>query len=725
MIELPSIVPRDKLTCYWFYRDEKGQHTALVVRYDGEDNEKQKKWFHQFHLSESGEWREGALTPSPLFGLDTLPQAHYEGSIHILEGEKCTRAAHHLGLAALTSMMGACQANNADWAILAKFRHVKRFVLLPDSDIPGKQYMEVVYHNILKANPGAEIFICNFGAKAQGDDLIDWIKSQPECPPGWDGFSPIDDPYSDYLKAAFERYTEKNLIPARDYFPQSGLSAPSFDGSPEPIEDILHDVLPCPIETLPEIIFRWISTEADLMQVPTDYLAAPLLVFLGSIIGRKRGLTLRPGNDWVEHSNLWGMSIGRPSLMKSPAMKKVIKPMLLLAARADVRFKEATKRYETELTAWKIRKKVSEDHYKKNVKNAIENTSEDGKDPAPILQMQEAPLAPTKKRYKTDDPTVEKLGELLIENPQGLLLFRDELSGWLHSFKKSGRENDRQFFLESWTGKEEFDVDRIERGSLHIPSLFLSIFGSIQPGPLAQYIRAATKGGMSDDGFIQRFQVAVWPDSPNEWKLVEGVSTLEYEKPLQEIFNILDNLSFDANGNPILLDFTPDAQQQFNEWQYNHERRLRKDNLAPHLEAHLAKYKKLLPALCLILEHLKKSTLSEVPTQISLDAINTALCWLRYFESHAMRIYGSVRNAIPKAALELIRHIKKGDVSIPFSLRDIYYGHHWSGLSDAEEVKEVLDYLQDKNYVIAVTHKTGGRPNTKYWAHPKVLENDS
>ena len=56
------------------------------------------------------------------------------------------------------------------------------------------------------------------------------------------------------------------------------------------------------------------------------------------------------------------------------------------------------------------------------------------------------PEEPRERRYITQDATTAKLGELLHENPQGLLIHRDELSGWLKSFEKSGQENDRHFF---------------------------------------------------------------------------------------------------------------------------------------------------------------------------------------------------------------------------------------------------------------------------------------
>jgi putative DNA primase/helicase len=44
---------------------------------------------------------------------------------------------------------------------------------------------------------------------------------------------------------------------------------------------------------------------------------------------------------------------------------------------------------------------------------------------------------PVAKRYLVNDATVEKLGELLNHNPNGLLLFRDEVSGFLHTMDQA------------------------------------------------------------------------------------------------------------------------------------------------------------------------------------------------------------------------------------------------------------------------------------------------
>jgi hypothetical protein len=51
-------------------------------------------------------------------------------------------------------------------------------------------------------------------------------------------------------------------------------------------------------------------------------------------------------------------------------------------------------------------------------------------------------------RLVVNDSSVEKLGELLNENPNGLTLVRDELSGWLGKLSKEEFQSERAFYLE-------------------------------------------------------------------------------------------------------------------------------------------------------------------------------------------------------------------------------------------------------------------------------------
>lgn len=120
-----------------------------------------------------------------------------------------------------------------------------------------------------------------------------------------------------------------------------------------------------------------------------------------------------------------------------------------------------------------------------------------------------------------NDATVEKLGKILNQNPHGVLLFRDELTGWFRTLDREGHENDRAFYLEAWNGTGSYTYDRIGRGTLYIPAACVSILGGIQPGPLEDYLKATLRGGAGDDGLLQCFQLSVYPDDSLSWKNVD------------------------------------------------------------------------------------------------------------------------------------------------------------------------------------------------------------
>lgn len=696
-----------------------GEPVAMVVRYDEPGK---KKRFHQHQRDAEGKWVEGAPTPLPLFGIHSLPKDNYDGIVCIFEGEKCCEAAHHLNVPAITSMMGASQGHLADWAQLAQFRQCKKFIIFPDNDDPGKRYAKTIIPEIRRACPLAQIFICQFPIQQAGDDLVDWIRRGPHCPPDWNGFTPIDEPYNQYLRFAFESVVANSCV-SDEAFGKDHTTCPiRFEADPEPIEEILSKVLPCPAHTLPLVVSDWMVEIADQMQIPIDYLIAPFFVSFGSLIGRKRALRMRPGINWIEFSNLWGMIIGRPSLMKSPAMEAMLAPLLKLNNDALKKYSDSLATHKIGSELWEIRKKAYDEVYKQNYKKSLTASAGTSDFLNPFAEQE--PKAPVRKRYKTDDPTVEKLGELLIENPQGLLLFRDELNGWLRSFDKMGRENDRQFYLESWSGKKDFDVDRIGRGSLHVPALMVSIFGSIQPGPLSQYIRSAVKGDDGDDGFIQRFQIMVWPDFALDFEIVNKPLSVEKARKVQQLFELIDRILFDPEGDIVTIEFDEEAQKIFDEWQHKLENHLRKKKWPAHLEAHFAKFKKLIAGLCLILEHMDMTSEGSYPTSIRTETIKKAIQWIEYFESHALRIYGSSINAIPKAANELLEHIKKGDLIQPFTVRDVYHKHHWSGMANPDEAEEVLEFLTEKGFLGSAFVPTNGKPTRKFWVHPKVFETD-
>lgn len=96
---------------------------------------------------------------------------------------------------------------------------------------------------------------------------------------------------------------------------------------------------------------------------------------------------------------------------------------------------------------------------------------------------------PAERRYWVTDSTPEKLGDLLKDNPNGLLVSYDEVAGWLGEMERQGREGSRAFYLAAWEGTGDYYVDRIGRGSSYLPAICLSVMGGIQPNRLRRYLR--------------------------------------------------------------------------------------------------------------------------------------------------------------------------------------------------------------------------------------------
>ena len=104
----------------------------------------------------------------------------------------------------------------------------------------------------------------------------------------------------------------------------------------------------------------------------------------------------------------------------------------------------------------KQRKKIDDEKITKDLKAK--------RDPKGIAQeivaTAQAEPPPHRARYVVNDTSVEKLGEILAANPNGVLLFRDELIGFLRSMDRDGREGDRSFYLEAWNGTADLPMTK-------------------------------------------------------------------------------------------------------------------------------------------------------------------------------------------------------------------------------------------------------------------------
>lgn len=491
---------------------------------------------------------------------------------------------------------------------------------------------------------------------------------------------------------------------------------------PQPLPKGLPAVKAFSADLMPDALRPWVMDIGERLQCPVDFVGVAVMVGLGSVIGRRIGIRPQDQTDWTEYPNLWGCIVGRPSVMKSPALDQGQAPLRRLAAKAMEAYLLEQQVYEGASHLAKLRQDTADAEIRKRLKNSVNANVSD--------LMVEAPTQPQLKRYIANDTSYESLGALLGTNPNGLLVFRDELVSLLKNLDREDNAGARGFYLTGWAGNSPYTFDRITRQGAALDAVCISLLGSTQPGRIADYIRAAVKGGAGDDGLMQRFGMLVWPDTGREWKDVDRQPDAEAKRSAFEVFDRLDRLDpqnigahqdTDRDGNPFgqpFLRLNPEALAIFREWREAWENRLTNSSDLPALDSHFAKYRKLVPALALI-SHLADNEAGDV----GAVAVLRALAWAEYLETHARRAYASLETPEHLAAEAIIQRLRKGELPSPFQARDVYR-KQWAHLSDRQLVTDALELLADLDWlsVSELTAKeTGGRPARLYVANPRGL----
>lgn len=489
---------------------------------------------------------------------------------------------------------------------------------------------------------------------------------------------------------------------------------------PLPIPSALQPVAAFQPAMLPESLRAWISDIAERMQCPPDFPAVGAMVALSSVIGRKRIIAPKRYDDWTVVPNLWGCVVGRPGIMKSPALNQIMVPLDRLAISAAEDHQDAIREYAVGQKLAKLTAKADEAEAEKLIKAKKLYEAE-----AVLKRGMGADDAkePAMRRYKTTDPSVEALGEILEANPHGTLVYRDELSGLLRSLDREGQESARSFYLQGYDGNQGWTCDRIGRGKYrHIDAVCISMLGGIQPGKIQGYIRDAIRGGAGDDGLLQRFGLLIWPDITGAWRNVDRWPDTQAKNSAFAVFEGLDDLEPDQDGNPIVIKFSPKAQALFDDWRGQFEPMLRAGDLLPALESHLAKYRKLVPALALV------CGLADGENEaISHASLLRALGWAQYLRTHAERAYHAGQSMATEGAKALLAKIRAGALADGFRARDVYL-KGWAHVSDPEATKEALTLLCDLGYIKGTNSEpdpSGGRPTTVYSINPKITGGES
>ncbi len=489
---------------------------------------------------------------------------------------------------------------------------------------------------------------------------------------------------------------------------------PEPEDWPEPdmrlVESHRHQAPALPLEPFGEFWSRWIEAAAEAKGCPVDFVAMPLLASAGTIVANVRRASPWPG--WVEPPIIWVANVGLPSSGKSPGSDAIIDLVSLLERELDADFDERRHRDLGVREECKARRTIWEAEVKTAVKKGLPP-------PNPPKDV-DAPPPPRRKRLITNNCTTEQLAQISAANERGLIVFRDELAGWVGQMDKYGGNGaDRAAYIEAFGGRPHI-VDRVKDGaSIRVPYFSVGIIGGIQPDRLATMLLHG-----DDDGLVARILFS-WPEprkpirphrSPDN---EAALGALRWLLPLAQ-----EQLGPDMKG-PRILPFHPDAADCLQEWR--EQVAAMEPGAAGLFLSWLGKLPGLAVRLALVLELLWWSARTfggmEEPAQVSASAVDAAVKLIvSYFVPMARRTFGEA--ALPQSdrdATTLARWLlAQAPVPGIINAREL---RHADALPtrEADRYDTALAEMTLAYWVKPAPHKAGpGRTRKDFLVHPRL-----
>ena len=419
-------------------------------------------------------------------------------------------------------------------------------------------------------------------------------------------------------------------------------------------------------------------------------------------------------------------------MLKSPSMKEALRPLERLQAEYGKQHEQDKAGAEFDSLA----NKAMIDEVKGQLSKAAKGKGKDAVIKGDDLQKLKAdyleltgnaePEA-TRRLFMTNETSVQSMTVLQNQNPRGILAHRDELTALLVKWDREDGADERAYFLEGWNGNGSYTDFKIGRGLTEAPNICISLLGGIQPDKLRRYLYQAQNG--SNDGLMQRLQLAVWPDEPEHWQLIDTLPNKAEKRRAFDIMRALAELDFIQSGavqseydDRPYFRFDDAGQAVFNGWLTElHTIKIQQES-NPLMVEHFGKFRSLMPSLALIF-HCIDIADGKASGNVSGKAALLAVEWCKYLETHARRIYAMAESPEHEAAVRLAGKIKDVALSSPFTTRDVER-KGWHGLKDRQEIEAACNILIDENW-LRITRKpkppTGRPPLPEYFINPVFL----
>lgn len=353
-----------------------------------------------------------------------------------------------------------------------------------------------------------------------------------------------------------------------------------------------------PIEIFPSFLQNYIMEAKGTLQFTPDYFAVSIMSAIASVNGNK--YKLRVKNGWDAQSIFWFAIVGEPGVMKTHPLTTALKPIRRIDDKSfDI--------YQNELY-----------HY-----NSMDPKDRKGY-PKPFF-----------KQILVQDSTLEALHKMHVLNPRGILMYKDELIGFMQDMNKYRNGSDEAFWLESFNNGS-ITINRAGSDTMKLDNICINLIGTIQPDVLSNVVSKQGENGLIDrflftesQSKINRFSLESIDDDYNAW----------YNKLMQEIHN---EFAYYKESDTIYLKLDSEHilyMQKVDEKLC----KIQEDDEMSHMRNYVNKLKTYYPRFVLMCALLQKfDDYSDV--KIDLKCMENAEKLCDYFLNSALNVFNDTSN---------------------------------------------------------------------------------
>ena len=419
-------------------------------------------------------------------------------------------------------------------------------------------------------------------------------------------------------------------------------------------------------------------------------------------------IVVRPKSNegWTERACLWVMVVAPPGSKKSVAVKRPQAPLRMIDSQLCDEFTSKNAEFVKEDKVFQLKQRAA-------IKNEASGKELGYEEPA------KAPDRPLNRRAIVNDVTVEKMGELLMDNTRGLLMYQDEIAVWFggHDLYNKGAGKDRGMAIGGYEGGS-YTFDRIGRGTVRVPNWSYSLVGTTQPDKIREIISKK-----ADDGLMQRFMIIEVPRQVlhgDEDRPEDATARKAYEDAIRSMWARVP-----TTGSDCVVELSPEAdsvRRDFFQWV---DTVSNTEGLPSMITGHLSKWTGLWPRLCLTYHSFGMAVSGKWPNSDKITgrtARRVTALMKQYLLPQALRFYADTAREIdPVFSLaQKLASMALAKGLLRVTNRDLTHAFQpWRSASPQQKVA-VISLLRGSGWILGADNQRQTGAETAWAINPRV-----